>query len=261
MKSSNLWSNAMTNAKTQKAAAITETPTNPAPDNAPVPVPVPAAPTVPAHGDGFDCAGDVGGKSIIKGVKLSFGNDAKWYASAAVVAPVEKDQPAREFIPIERIRIVQKWGVEPGPPLETRILADDAFFPDVERMNEEAPKSERRMAFGKEVGPYEKAHVLYLLEPSSMAGFTYIASTDGGFRAVSELMDAIKRARLLGDQYLFPVVHLTDTHMPTQYGGRQRPQFKIVRWVPIGRPLEKPALTTTTSKPANADMGGDAILF
>jgi len=32
----------------------------------------------------------------------------------------------------------------------------------------------------------------------------------------------------------YPVVILSDTFMPTKWGGRQRPHFKIVRWVRLG---------------------------
>jgi hypothetical protein len=218
-------------------------------------VPSTVAPaTVPAHGDGIDCIDD-GGGSIIKGAKMSFSNNAEYLAGGAVIK-----SPPREFILIERKRFVQEWGPGEGPPLSTREVLPGEFFPDVERMNEEAPKDRWRMVFGQLKGPFEKVQVLYLLEPATMAAFTFITSTVGGFKAVRELTDATKRKRMLDNNpHLFPVVTLGDTFMDTQYGGRQRPQFNVVRWIEIGKSAETPALAKP--KTPNDDMGGDPIPF
>ena len=202
----------------------------------------------PPTGDGFDAVNE-GNASIIKGQKAKFSNAAVWFTGVDEVI-----KPTREFIPVEHKRFVQQWGTQEGaPPLSTRELAPEEFFPDVECMNEEAPKSEWREAFGRKVGPWERVHALYLLEPATMAGFTYLTSTAGGFIAVRELQEAINRARMLGDKHLYPVVTLGDAFMNTKFGGRQRPSFKIVRWVPIGRPAAKPAIAAVKAK-ANADM-------
>jgi len=210
-------------------------------------------PTVPQRSDGFDFADDAG-NSIIRGVKIPFTNNAEYLAGSG--GEVIKSPP-REFIAVEHLRALQKWPTDEGPPLETRVLEPDEYFPDIEVLNSQAPQSEWRTVFGQKKGPWEKVHALYLLEQESMAAFTFITGTVGGFRAVRELTEAIKRARMLGNPYLFPVVNLTHTFMPTQYGGRERPQFKVVRWIEIGKPAEKPAL----AKPKNADMDGDSIPF
>jgi hypothetical protein len=138
-------------------------------------MPAPAVPA-PTHGDDFNYVED-GGNSIIKGLgKLAFGNDAKWQLRDEVIAPAT---PMREFIILEHKRFVQEWGVDPGPPLSTRELQPDEYFPDVERLNEETPKERWRMSFGQLKGPFENVHALYLLEQANMNAFTYVGTSAG----------------------------------------------------------------------------------
>ena len=199
------------------------------------PAPAVSAPPAPAakRSDGFDDVDDRVGTSIIRGDKLKFTNAGAWVDENG--DPIAKD---REFLVVELMKVSQKW--IDGKPVETRILSSGEYFPDIEKLNAEAPRSEWRDAFGKMVGPWQNSFVLYLLDPETMQGFTFPTSTAGGFRAVFELKGDVHRARMLQGDNVYPVVTLADTHMKTQYGPRQRPAFKIVRFVPIGgqaRPL------------------------
>ena len=67
-----------------------------------------------------------------------------------------------------------------------------------------------------------------------MDRFTYVTGTVGGNMAVGDLSDKIKTMRRLRGEQVYPVVTLADTHMKTRFGGRQRPHFKIARWVQLG---------------------------
>jgi hypothetical protein len=204
------------------------------------PAPAVSAPPAPAakRSDGFDDDDGVG-MSIIRGEKLKFTNAGTWVDENG--DPIAKD---REFLVVEVMKVRQKW--IDGKPVETHILGSGEYFPDIEKLNAEAPRSEWREVFGKMAGPWQNSFVLYLLDPKPMRGFTFPTSTAGGFRAVFELKGDVHRARMLQGDNVYPVVTLADTHMKTQYGGRQRPAFKIVRFVQIGgkaRPLlEQPEL-------------------
>jgi hypothetical protein len=209
-------------------------------------------PTVPQQSDGVD-ASDEGGNKVIKGTKFTFSNNAEYVAGKG--GEVIKSPP-REFIFIQRKRFVQEWPPGDGgndPPLSTVELADHECFPDIEKKNNETPKNRWRMSFGNLKGPFEKVQALYLLEQTTMAAYTFLTGTVGGFRAVRDLMDAVKRARLLGSPCLFPIITLGNTFMPTDWGGRQRPLFSVVRWIEIGKPGERPALTTATEVKPNAE--------
>jgi hypothetical protein len=182
----------------------------------------------PRASDGFDAVLDAdGNRSIIRGAKYKFTNNAEWLDDAGEVV-----DPAREFLVFEIAKVTQKW--IDGMPAETRILAPDEYFPDTERLNAGAPPKEWREAFGKQVGPWQNSIVVYLFDPTTMECFTWPTSTAGGFRAVDDLQARVKRARRLQGDNVFPVVTLADTHMNTQYGGRQRPALKVVRFIAIG---------------------------
>jgi hypothetical protein len=203
--------------------------------------------------DGFDDYAD-GYNSIIRGTRLKYTKTYEWLTKDG-----ETIQPNREFLLMKIIRVVQKWA---GGKPETRILTKEEPFPDVTALNDAAPPHEWRESFGKKKGPYENAFVVYLLDPHAMQAFTFPTATAGGFRAVRELKDRIRVARKLQGPNLYPLVKLTHVHMPTQYGGLQRPHFEVERYVPIDgggegepqlAPLEpngpSPQLTHSEAKP------------
>jgi hypothetical protein len=94
------------------------------------------------------------------------------------------------------------------------------------------------------VGPWQMQHVLYLVDPQTLDKFTYPTSTTGGSIAIRELVDKVKWMRRHRPD-ANAVVTLSDVHMNTRFGGRQRPHFNVVRWIGLN---DKGALST--SKPA-----------
>jgi hypothetical protein len=85
-----------------------------------------------------------------------------------------------------------------------------------------------------------------------MDAFTWLTSTSGGFRAVSEFKDKVRHARRIQqNDNIFPLVTLGDVHMKTQFGGRQRPHLNVVRYVALGGAEQKPLLETTKTEPMN----------
>ena len=87
---------------------------------------------------------------------------------------------------------------------------------------------------GKRRGPYQAQYVLYLLNLATMDRYTFPTGTVGGQIAVREVVDKTKWMRKLRGANVYPVVTLSDTFMPTRFGGRQRPHFEIKRWVSFG---------------------------
>ena len=71
-----------------------------------------------------------------------------------------------------------------------------------------------------------------------MDRYTFPTGTVGGQIAVRELVDKTKWMRKLRGANVYPVTTLSDTFMPTRFGGRQRPHFEIKRWISFG-PDEK----------------------
>ena len=179
--------------------------------------------------DGLDIFRDddeSGGGSLIKGMKLKFTNEAKWEAGEEEIAA------DHEFIVVEILRVVQKWIDQ--KPVETRVLAPDEKFPDIDELNEAAPKEEWTEKFGKEVGPWQKGRIVYLIDPETLQFYTFPTGTVGGDQAVRDLRESTGMARRMRGSNIYPRIHLSDTHMNTKFGGRQRPAFDIVRYEALG---------------------------
>ena len=77
--------------------------------------------------------------------------------------------------------------------------------------------------------PWRDTRYVYLVSPSDAASFTFSTSSFGGRRAVSDLGDQISRMRTVYPDAT-PLVELQAAEMPTQYGHKSKPVFKIVAW-------------------------------
>ena len=83
---------------------------------------------------------------------------------------------------------------------------------------------------GKSRDPWQSTRFVYLLDPISMEMLTYSTSSSGGRTAVINLADQITRMRELGRVGAQPVVELGAEKMPTKFGMKSKPLFKIVKW-------------------------------
>jgi hypothetical protein len=198
------------------------------------------------HRDGFSDPNYGGARSVIRGSKIKFTNDAHWLADADEV------DPEREFLVVQIDRVRQKWLDQ--RPVVTEVLQPNEA-PNIEALNEAAPKEEWRDRFGKPEGPWQFSYVAYLLDPATMGAFTYPTATTGGYLAIDALKDATVRARMLQGANYFPVVTLGHVHMNTAFGGRERPELVIKRFVPIG-----PAAPALAPKPESKRGDSDAAM-
>ena len=182
-------------------------------------------------GDGFENhhEGDErSGNRIIQGTIVKFTNEAEW-----VTRDDEKISSDHELIATDIIRVVQKW--VGGMPVETRVLGPGENFPDVEALNEAAPKSEwAEGPDGKKRGPWQCQYIVHLLDPKTMDQYSYATGTVGGGICVRDLRDKVLWMRRMRGQNIFAVVTLSDKNMKTKFGGRQRPHFVVVRWIALG---------------------------
>ena len=168
------------------------------------------------------------GAGLIQGTLVKFTNEATW-----VTRDDDEIGGDLELIAVDVQRVVQKW--EDGKPVETRILEPGEKFPDIEALNAEVPQSEWVAGPDNKLrGPWQAQHILYLLDPATMEKYTVATGTVGGRIAVSDLRDKIVWMRKTRGPSIYPVVVLSDKHMNTRFGGRQRPHFGIVRWVRLG---------------------------
>lgn len=202
------------------------------------------------------------GGAVIQGTLLKFSNEAKW-----INGDGDEMSPTLELVAHDVTRVVQKWVDQ--MPEETIFVPPGEKFPNVEEMNEKAPKSEWRENFnGEMVGPWQAQSLLYLIEPETLDKYTYPTSTVGGAIAIRELADKVRWMRRHRGPNVNPVVTLSDTHMRTRFGGRQRPHFNVVRWIGGGpggddaelKPPKSPVLPLREVKePSLAEEMNDEI--
>jgi hypothetical protein len=197
---------------------------------------------VPVHRhDGFDDCDDEDG-SLIRGTIIKFNNANEFLTKGEE----EVISPDREFIVGDVLRVEQKWPPDPegkgkgkGGKPQTRVLKPDESFRNLETLNNSVPKSEWRMKFGKLEGPYKNAHFAYLYDPKTLEVFTFITDTKGGHKCFKVLKENTRTARLVKGPYAFPVATLRDVFFTENYGGKQRPDFKIKYYLIM--PPEAPA--------------------
>jgi hypothetical protein len=96
-------------------------------------------------------------------------------------------------------------------------------------------------------GPYQFQFVVYLLHEVTAARYTWASGTIGTKICLKDLAERSRFMRQYHDGKVHAVVTLTDTFMPTRFGGRQRPAFDYKRWIRIGG---EPTALPTADKPA-----------
>ena len=182
--------------------------------------------------------------AVIRGALVKFSIDFHWVLQRDGVAL----PPDLELIVIDISRIVQRW--INAKPIETIILEPGQPFPDMTKLNEEAPEAEWTEKFGKMSGPWQKQMIVYLLDPKTMDRYTFATNSVGGSIATREIVDRTNWMRKLRGAHVYPVVSLSDKFMPTNFGGRQRPHFEIKRWVALGS--DQKVLTEKTAELAKS---------
>jgi hypothetical protein len=162
---------------------------------------------------------------MIQGTRIKFTNEAKWTNAQGV----ELD-PQLRLIVVEMKRVVNKWPVNLGSPIDTVELAPGQPWPSIKKLNAACPQSEWRTDFnGNLTGPYEGQRLLYLLDlDPTLDKYTYPTKTIGGTRALSELADKIAWAQKRRGPGIRPLVQLSSIWMPTRFQGRMRPHFVVL---------------------------------
>ena len=209
---------------------------------------------LPATVDGFDDVEDgVEGADeqrsdrVIQGERLTFSNDFVWLTGDDEEFPEE-----RELLVVDTVKVVQKWVNQ--LPVEAIVVTPGHKWPDVDKLNDVCPKTEWGEDFnGKPRGPWQKTRVTYFIDLNTMEKFTWPASTVGGDICIREFRDKVANMRKFRGARVFAIVKLGDAYMHTRFGGRQRPDLKIARWIMLGPDgTALPAPSTPSLLPASS---------
>ena len=166
---------------------------------------------------------------VIQGSCIRFTNEATWVTRDGEELPTNL-----ELVVVDIARVVQKW--QDHQPVKTIPVPPGEKFPNVEKMNEETPREEwAEGPDGQLRGPWQAQSVAYMLNETTMDRYSFPTGTIGGGIAIHDLVDrTTMQRRMRGNNAIYPVVTLSDMHMNTRFGGRQRPHFNIVRWASFG---------------------------
>jgi hypothetical protein len=82
---------------------------------------------------------------------------------------------------------------------------------------------------GKRADPVQNSREILFIDPKTCAVYTFCTSSAGGRSATDDLDNAMRNARVLHPGAV-PLVSLQSQVMPTRYGQKIKPFFRILSW-------------------------------
>ena len=176
---------------------------------------------VPAN-DGWGDAAAEASERMIRGTLLKFA-DWRW-TTGKEATPVAD---GTKLVALATVAMWVRW--ESGKPAEYRMRESGRRLPDREELGHNDESQWDKDLSGEPQDPWRNTRLVYLVDPSTAAAFTFSTSSWGGRGAVSDLGDQIARMRYVHADAV-PIVELRAAEMPTKYGRKSKPVFKIVEW-------------------------------
>jgi hypothetical protein len=207
--------------------------------------------------DGFDgyedrVAGGDGeeprGPRVKRGEKVRFTEDFKWKNESDEEIP-----PAARFTVVDIRRVIQKRVDGMVVEGSTRFIPHGELIPDIKKMNNECPRTEWIVRYGKDVGPWKYMVVVYMVN-ADMKKFCFITDNTGGNICVGELAEQVRNKRKIYGEQVYPIVSLSKCWMNTAYGGRDRPSFVIKEWMVFGNGSKALPSPEAAAKPAKTEQ-------
>jgi hypothetical protein len=160
---------------------------------------------------------------LLEGTRIAF-RDSRYFCG--------KDQTplAVENTKLAVVNLREGWQVwgDDGPPDFHETLPGEPVRERVDLGHDD--ESEWRVgADGSRIDPCQYSFFLYLVHPKTAEVFTFQTATKGGASAVEALKGQIDRVQREHPGAL-PVVELGFAPMPTAYGRKTKPAFKVVSW-------------------------------
>jgi hypothetical protein len=172
--------------------------------------------------DGWDDAAQEASERTIRGTLLKFA-DWRW-TTGKEAAPVAD---GTKLVALATAAMWVRW--RDGKPAEYRMREPGRRLPDRDELGDDDESQWDKDLSGEPQDPWRNTRLVYLVDPTSAAAFTFSTSSWGGRGAVSDLGDQIARMRSVHADAV-PIVELRAAEMPTKYGRKSKPMFKIVEW-------------------------------
>jgi hypothetical protein len=120
-----------------------------------------------------------------------------------------------------------RW--EDGKPVEYRIREAGRRLPERDELGYDNEDEWQAGPSGDPQDPWRNTRLVYLVDPQTAEAFTFSTSSWGGRSAVTDLGDQIARMRSVHPDAV-PIVELRAAEMPTKFGRKSKPVFKVVGW-------------------------------
>ena len=172
--------------------------------------------------DGWNDAAQEAGERTIRGTLLKFA-DWRWTAGKEAT-PIEG---GTKLVALATAAMWVRWG--DGKPVEYRLREPGRRMPDRDELGHNDKSLWDEDPNGEPQDPWCNTRLVYLVDPQTAAAFTFSTHSWGGRDAVSNLGDQIARMRSVHADAV-PIVELRAAEMPTKYGKRSKPVFKVVGW-------------------------------
>ena len=175
-----------------------------------------------SESDGWSDAASEASERTIRGTLLKFA-DWRWTAGNEA-APVAS---GTRLIAMATAAMWVRW--ENGKPAEYRIREPGGRLPERFELDHDDEDEWEIGPSGDPQDPWRNTRLVYLIDPQTAEAFTFSTSSWGGRGAVNDLGDQIARMRTVHPDAV-PVVELQAAEMPTRYGRKSKPLFKVAGW-------------------------------
>jgi hypothetical protein len=175
--------------------------------------------------DGWDDAAAEASGRAIQGIVLRF-NDWKWRQGKE-----DKSLPeGRHLVAVKTAAAWVRW--ENKRPVEYIMREKGKSFPEREDLSMWEDRSDWEVGLSGDLeDPWRNTRYVYLIDPTTMTAYTFSTSAAGGRNAVRDLGDNIARVRRMrNNPNLVPLVELSAEVMPTKFGKKSKPLFKVIEW-------------------------------
>jgi hypothetical protein len=170
--------------------------------------------------------------------------DGRWPTKDGEVLPLG----TRLYV-VGTVRALQCWINK--ELMGTEIETPDEPLRDPALLNEQIPRDKWGLDLnGAPKPPWVITYVVYLVDPATASGYTYLNSTTGARIAFERLQSRIDNMRIMRGGNPVPLIELDTRPMKTPFGQKMRPEFTIVKdeWREFGGGGEQPALLPPPDK-------------
>jgi hypothetical protein len=202
--------------------------------------------TPPPANDGWNDAANEAAERTIRGTLLEFA-DWRW-TSGKEATPVED---GTKLVALATAAMWVRW--ENGKPVEYRMREPGRRLPDREELGYDDQSEWEAGPSGEPQDPWRNTRLVYLVDPKTAEAYTFSTSSWGGRGAVTDLGDQITRMRTVHADAV-PIVELRAAEMPTKYGRKSKPVFKIVAWRTADTGATVPAERQITAQKAKQEV-------